>query len=490
MAQSRSWIPCALLVAAFLVTSAVFVGPASAGSGIKVGPNIDVSNEPGPQFETAIAINPNNPSQIVAASIDVGEEPFVPFGADVRAYFSSDGGATWGTTLLPVPPPVVNGVAGNSFDPGVAWDTRGNIYVSHGLWWFNSHFVVVTSAVQVDRSSDGGRTWTTTDFGFSPGNAGLADKPMITVDTSPTSPFRDTIYVAWDVSYLLPPIQGTTFAMPGQFTLLLSRSTDHGVSFSTPILPIGPTGSGVSQPYAADPFVGPDGTLYLAYEDSVQSRIAVVSSTDGGQTFGSVSTIGPAPGTHFVPILAEPHAFFQPPGLGPLGAFVYPACGADTSMGPRRGTLYCSWMDETAANGTDIFVARSTDRGQTWSPRGRVNDDPTGVVNDQFGQWLSVDPTDGSVSLSWDDTRNDPAHMSTDIFYARSTDGGLSFSPNVRVTTAQTDEACATCGVRFYGDYQGIAAFGGVVHPVWTDRRASVSAFGEEVFTATITVQP
>ncbi len=141
-----------------------------------------------------------------------------------------------------------------------------------------------------------------------------------------------------------------------------------------------------------------------------------------------------------------------------------------------------------AGTDSDIFVAHSTDRGQTWSPRVRVNDDPTGLVNDQFGQWLSADPADGSVSLSWDDTRNDPAHMSTDIFYARNTDGGLSFSPNVRVTTAPTNEACATRGVRFYGDYQGIAAFGGIVHPVWTDRRASVSALGEEVFAATITV--
>ncbi len=115
---------------------------------------------------------------------------------------------------------------------------------------------------------------------------------MIAVDTNPTSRFRDTIYVAWDVSHLLPFTE-TTFAMPGEFTLLLSRSTNHGVTFSTPILPIGPTGSGVSRPYAAYPFVGPDGTLYLAYEDSVQSRIAVVSSTNGGQTLGSVSTIGP-----------------------------------------------------------------------------------------------------------------------------------------------------------------------------------------------------
>ena len=35
-------------------------------SSIKVGANINVSNEPGPQSETNIAINPANPKQIVA----------------------------------------------------------------------------------------------------------------------------------------------------------------------------------------------------------------------------------------------------------------------------------------------------------------------------------------------------------------------------------------------------------------------------------------
>ena len=249
------------------------------------------------------------------------------------------------------------------------------------------------------------------------------------------------------------------------------------------------TGSGLSLPLSADPFVGPDGTLYVAWKDPANEEIAMTASSDGGLTFGHKVTIGPAPSTQFVPIPAEPHALFQPSGLGEFGAFPYPACGADTSAGPRRGTLYCSWMDETASNGTDIFVARSTDHGQTWSPRVRVNDDSTGVANDQFGQWLSVDPMDGSVSVSWCDTRNDPTHLSTDVFYGRSTDGGLAFSPNLQVTTAPTNEACADCGNRFYGDYQGIAAFGGVVHLVWTDRRASVAALDEEVFTATITIK-
>ena len=61
--------------------------------------------------------------------------------------------------------------------------------------------------------------------------------------------------------------------------------------------------------------------------------------------------------------------------------------------------------------------------------------------------------------------------------------------------TATTDETCCAPSVNLgnqYGDYEGIAALGGVVRPVWTDRRAGVIALGlrEEVFVASITPGP
>jgi hypothetical protein len=156
-------------------------------------------------------------------------------------------------------------------------------------------------------------------------------------------------------------------------------------------------------------------------------------------------------------------------------------------------------MDETARNGTDVFVSRSTDRGEHWSAPVRVNDDPAGVVKDQFNQWLSVDPITGAVALSWNDARNDPADTKTDVYFSRSTNGGLSFAPNTKVTTAVSDESAANpfadAGNQ-YGDYEGIAAYGGTAHPVWTDGRrdatidpATGQRIGEEVFTATVSTK-
>ena len=60
----------------------------------------------------------------------------------------------------------------------------------------------------------------------------------------------------------------------------------------------------------------------------------------------------------------------------------------------------------------------------------------------------------------------------------------------MQVTTAPTNETC--CGAQLYdqyGDYEGIAAINGSVHPVWTDRRAAVASLDEEIFTTTITAK-
>src|SRR5215813_10818684 len=106
--------------AKYQVVSAATFKPAPAGktSSVKVGTNVNVSHEAGPQSETSITINPRNPQQIVAGSNEIFRLP-------MRGYFSSDGGATWGGVDLPLPPPI--GTNGFDFgsDPSLTFDTRG-----------------------------------------------------------------------------------------------------------------------------------------------------------------------------------------------------------------------------------------------------------------------------------------------------------------------------------------------------------------------------
>jgi hypothetical protein len=449
------------------VSAPGFTPPRNPGitKSVTVGPNVDVSNEPGPQSETSIAINPSDPSQIVAGSNEIFRLP-------MRGYFSSDGGAHWGAVDLPLPPPLTTNGTDFGSDPAVAWDTHGNVFYSYIVVFFSSGFpngvAINGTEMAVARSSDGGRTWMSTYFALQTGQAKFNDKPYIAVGDGPSSPHRDTIYVAWD------RFGGSSSSSNG---VLVSHSTDGGQTFSAPVS-ASSTAPGPKGDIGADPFVSPDGTLHVAWHDVQNNAIVEASSADGGRSFGPTHTISPTQVAFDVAI----------PAQASRRALVYPACGADGSTGPNRGNLYCSWMDQTAANGTDIFMSRSADGGNTWSAPLRVNDDPTGVANDQFNQWLSVDPSNGSVNLSWNDTRNDPAHLSTDVFFAQSTDGGLSFGKNVQVTTAPTNETC--CGADLgnqYGDYEGIAALDGSVHPVLTDRRVAVAALDEEIFTARIT---
>jgi hypothetical protein len=452
-------------------------GLSASSSPFTVGSNVDASNEDTPQSETSITVDPNNPSDVVGGSNEIVRLP-------MRAYFSSNGGKSFGAVDLPLPPPATtNGVDFGS-DPGVAFDTHGNVYYSYIVVFFNRTFGSIQGTeVAVAKSTDGGKTWPqATFFNFNSGSGKFNDKPMIAVDTNPSSPFRDWVYVAWDNA------SNNAGKSSSNNALLFSRSTDGGATFSAPIAVNSLTG-GANSVIAADPFVGPNGEVYVAWHDVQNNRVMVNSSFDGGAMFGQPVTIAPT---------LTPFAVAIAPQAS-RGALVYPACGADQSGGSHRGTLYCSWMDETANNGTDIFLARSSDRGQQWTAPLRVNDDRQGVVKDQFNQWLAVDPITGAVDLSWNDARNDPADTKTDVFFTSSTDGGLTFAPNVKVTTAMSDESAANpfadAGNQ-YGDYEGIAAFDGVAHPIWTDGRldatidpATGQRLGEEVFSASITTK-
>jgi hypothetical protein len=454
---------------------------------ISVGKNVDVSNEPGPQSEVFIAVNTQNPQVLAAGSNEIFRNP-------QRTYFSVDGGASW--TGHDQPLTDEDGTTWSfASDPGVAIDTRGTIFFSQ-LLIFSVDNNFKGDAMIVNSTTDGGKTFSAGTVLKKDLNAGPAgrfeDKPFIACDANLASPFRDNVYVAWD----------TTEGF-GNGIIDFARSTDHGATFSVQRIDDSSSGAS-SNEIAADPAVGPNGEVYVAWLDVRNSRLQIDRSFDGGVTFGRDSTIAPM-------IIRFDTGI---PAIKVRRALVYPSIDIDRTGGPHRGRVYCAWTDQADQTSafvdgaeTDIFFAFSDDNGLSWSVPIRIADDT--VHADQFYQWLSVDPVDGSVNISWYDTRNDPARRKTDVFYARSTDGGVTFAPNVRVTTKQTDESCPACEdliaqtgftastISFcrqncdseifnqYGDYAGIASFGGVSHPIWTDRRTG-ERLNEEVFTATV----
>ena len=437
------------------------------------GANVDVSNECGPQSETYITLDPNRPKVLAAGSNEIYRLP-------MRGYFSADGGNTWGGVDLPLPPPT-QGTHDTLFgsDPSLVFDTLGNAFYGYIVVYFGNGSGVKGTAMAVARSSDGGRTWPLpTLFSFETGSNHFNDKPMITADQNPRSPFRDSVYIAWTRLGRLDG-RGHPAGALHQSRQQLPRDPRRR--------PLGP-----GQSIGAVPFVGPDGALYVAWNDYHANTIEVNSSFDGGSTWALQRTIAAKALAFDLGIPAESFR----------GALVYPACDTDRSNGPHRGRLYCSWMDLTPVGTANIFISWSDDRAATWSSPSPVPDALSFPV-DRFNHWMSVDAATGDVNVSYYDTRNDKTGLryQTDVYLSQSRDGGATSrracasptSPRTSTTAAASTRAPASTMATSRATTRGSSPW--EEHPsIWTDSRLQLAASSgcrrpylmEEVFTATV----
>jgi BNR repeat-like domain len=204
-----------------------------------------------------------------------------------------------------------------------------------------------------------------------------------------------------------------------------------------------PTTSNVPKPVrvsadntdAAEPSVAsaPDGTVYVAWVEHREKKEAdvMLAHVDReGQTVGAPVRVNPTAG--------EATAWRgDPPTV---------AVGAD-------GTIYVGWTARVAAEGhaDDLYLSASRDKGKTFEQPVKVNDDGKKVTHAMHSLAVAAD---NRVYVVWLDERNVvmPAadgkgmkmeHMEAnrEVFFAASSDGGRSFSPNQRLAK----EACPCC---------------------------------------------
>ena len=441
-----------------------------------VGANIDPSNGvEGYQGETSISIDPNNPQHIIGHSNTFFKDPTAqcqsPTGGaastfgTMALFGSTDGGATWTYNCAPWHTSATGGVSGAvawfGSDPALAWDNLGRAYACYMLISQNSTGTNFGASIVVARSTDNGQTWS--QFGNPVvNNVGTAthadDKEMMAIDNTSgqAHSFPGRIYVIWDDA-----------------NAERIAHSDDGVTWTTvtPASNLGAIGGNV--------VIGADGTVYAIWTRYNVETIVFSKSIDGGTTWTAPAVIATLAlqsfGTNNTPPAQDKR------GINGFGAI-------DVDRNPSSaffGNLYVTFPDFPAGttSGTDIntYIVRSTDGGTNWSPRVKVNDDNFGAS--QFFPWLAVDQSDGTVNVSWIDSRLDPLNRKTQAVYARSSDGGLSFEPNILVTDGgvnwrnnvnYADENSAdntSYNGNQYGDYTGIAAFNRQVHPLWTDSR-------------------
>lgn len=390
--------------------------------------------------EVSIAINPKNPDNIIAASLQIGRPPGPR--ASSYNYITFDGGKTWKTVPTPNPSNLVQG------DDIVVFSSDGIAYHVHlsfdGIR--QARPARAENGMIVNISKDGGHTWTNGTAAINHVNTvtPFEDKPGMVVDTAPASRFKGNVYLAWtrfDVYGSANPEHRTQ--------IYFTRSTDQGQTFSMPFR-ISDTGGDCldsdNTVEGAVPAVGPNGEVYIVWAGPL--GLVFDKSNDGGLTFGKDRVIGDMPGGWD----------FSVEGLTRANGM--PVTGVDLSNGPNKGTLYVNWID--ARNGDlDVFVMSSRDGGDTWSTPVRVNDDPVRNGKTQFFTWMSVDPIDGAINVIFYD-RRDTTGTKTRLTLARSIDGGKSFV-NHPIDLAPF----AVNSTVFFGDYGGISAHGGLVVPAF-----------------------
>lgn len=136
--------------------------------------------------------------------------------------------------------------------------------------------------------------------------------------------------------------------------------------------------------------------------------------TNGGTTIvQNVKAVNPA------------YWLFNSPQGGSFRAFTIPQIASDAQG------VYLVWDDVRLGN-ANVYLTRSTDGGITWSLPQRIND----VVSGQHF-FPTVTASGGTVTMAWYDSRfSSPGTMTAlDVFFAQSTDAGVTFSPSYRVTS-------------------------------------------------------
>ncbi|MEI6899895.1 MAG: T9SS type A sorting domain-containing protein, partial [Bacteroidota bacterium] len=124
-------------------------------------------------------------------------------------------------------------------------------------------------------------------------------------------------------------------------------------------------------------------------------------------------------------------------------------------------TIYVNWSDQrNGLTDTDVWLSKSTDGGMTWSPAIRVNDDPPG--KQQFFTWMTIDPITGYLFFVFYDRRNYSDNR-TDVYMATSTNGGESFT-NIKISESPFNPLSSL----FFGDYTNISAYNNMIRPIWT----------------------
>jgi hypothetical protein len=374
--------------------------------------NFDIGANSAEQWITQ---NPNNQFQMI-------------FGVNSTNWYHTEDGYAW-TYNNPTP--------SSSGDPIAAYDSLNNGYAQ-----------LLGSGNRVWRTTDNGITW-------GPGIPSVAGGDRNTMAADQTNgPYANYVYAsAWSPN--------ANFA----------RSTDFGATWTTTVtgapnqipgnmIAVGPNGS------------IPGGCVYWACitgtsPPGAPSTYNIYRSTNGGLNFTLVnSTIMPG----WVGVEGGSRLTINNCRTRP-----YPFLACDNSYSPYRGRFYVVYASNVPAgngNKPDIKCQYSTDQGNTFSAPVIVNDNANPELSDQWFPAVWCDRYTGKLYVKWYDDRNNPSTYGVDVYASYSTNGGVSFVTNQKLTTVNWVYPCPAVGAGSYcGDYDGMVGNKFSAFAIWTDMR-------------------
>lgn len=157
--------------------------------------------------------------------------------------------------------------------------------------------------------------------------------------------------------------------------------------------------------------------------------------------------------------------------------------------------LYVAWHSHAEPNNTapdfkgdfDIFLRHSRDGGDNWSERIILNDEGNSGAN-QYLPGIAIG-SDGRVDVAWYDDRLSPSAPDTgfqDVFATWSTDRGRTFAPNIRITDRSMNRNIGVWANNVDSNHNvGLASTEDAAYIAWQDsRNADPLAQPEDIYMA------
>jgi hypothetical protein len=414
--------------------------------------NIQVTFDTDPnnaRSESAIVVDPNNPSRLIATSKKFNNLQTYDF--TLATEFSTNSGWTWNASAaftLPTGATLMT-------DPAVTWDDQGNAYYLGLVGKTPPTFVTIGMVVY--KSTDGGQTWGTPNLIHS--SIG-DDKQWIAGDTNPSSPFAGRVYAVWD--------DGSS--------MRFARTLDRGATWT------GTAGKTVANTSLAPDSFSPEinvdvnGDVYIVWISNTTVKMLI--STDGGDSFTQTTPAA----TGVTTLSAGLNSIHNWPVL-PGGTFrvltVPSACVS-------HGRVVVAW-DDFREGVSRIYMAISIDKGASWSTGasgGPLITDPLPKDQHHFFPQIIV-TRDGIIGCSFYEFGPKPTTPLIDLLLAQSVDGGWTFvskritaqafDPSVNAPWCHhADQTPIDGSVTFLGDYMGLDASPSYFYPLWTDTRTGM----------------